>query len=90
MEYEWDEVKYRTNLVKHGVDFHETARFSWDRALIIDRSRHGDGEPRFGAIGPYQGKLHTIVFTWRGTVMRIISFRRANAKEAKAYETQAI
>ena len=88
MEYEWDEAKYRSNLAKHGLDFLDLEGFAWDRALIVDRTRHQDGEARFGAIGMFNHRLHTVIFTWRGNLMRIISFRPANDQEKKIYETQ--
>lgn len=86
MFFEWDEVKNVTNSGKHGLIFEEAYSFEWDEAVLIDRSRHGDGELRFAAIGLLYGKLHTVIFTRRGDAVRLISMRRSNAQEEKCYE----
>ena len=33
--YEWDEVKRRSNIAQHGMDFTEMASFAWDTAAGI-------------------------------------------------------
>jgi len=86
MEYEWGEEKYARNVAKHGLEFDVLEDFKWGDAVTIDRSRHADGEKRFAAIGLLYGKIHTVIFTWRGGRMRIISLRRANKGEEKIYE----
>jgi len=60
--------------------------FAWHEAVLFDRSRSDDGEHRYAAIGLFDGKLHTVIFTRRGRRTRIISFRRANKPEEKIYE----
>ncbi len=62
--------------------------FVWDAPLIVDRSRYADNEPCFAAIGMLYGKLHTIIFTQRANDIRIISLRRANKVEEKAYDKE--
>jgi len=86
MNYEWDERKDRLNCINHGISFHEAGAFDWARAVIVDRSRHADGEPRFAGIGPLDDKIHTLIFTMRGDKVRIISLRRSNKQEEKIYE----
>jgi uncharacterized protein len=83
--YEWDDVKNARNLARHGIGFEAMGDFDWDRSIIVDRSRHADGERRFAGIGPLHGKIYTVIYTWRGGTMRIISLRRANRKEEKTY-----
>ena len=86
MDYEWDEDKRLRNLSKHKVAFDRISDFNWSKAIIINRSRHRDGEPRFAGIGPIDGKLYTVIFTWRSDRIRITSLRRVNKKEEKIYE----
>ncbi len=86
MKLEWDETKNATNRSKHGLDFAEAYNFPWEEAVLVNRSRHTDGEPRFAAIGWLHGRLYTIIFTQRGTAIRLISLRRANTKEEKTHE----
>jgi uncharacterized DUF497 family protein len=85
--FEWDETKNRINRQKHGLDFDAVFAFDWENALIADRTRHGDGEHRFAAVGLYAGKIHTVVFTKRSRNIRIISLRRSNRAEERGYES---
>jgi len=62
MEYEWDEAKQIINRSKHTIGFEVIAHFNWSEAVIIDRSRHQDGEPRFAAIGVLNSKLYAVIF----------------------------
>ena len=66
MRFEWDESKNAINFEKHGVGFDAVFSFDWEDALIADRTRDGDGEKRYAAIGLCAGKTHTVVFTKRG------------------------
>jgi len=52
----------------------------------FDASHEGDAEVRQKAVGLIEGKLFVVVFTDRGGVCRIISARRANTKERRAYD----
>jgi uncharacterized DUF497 family protein len=70
---------------KHGLAFDAVYDFDWRDPLIVDRTRHTDGESRFAAIGLLYGKLHTVIFTRRAGDLRIISLRRSNAREEKDY-----
>jgi len=85
VEYEWDDEKNVVNRLKHKIDFTDVEDVNWSRAVVVDRSRHGDAESRFAGIGLLNGKLHTVIFTWREGRMRIISLRRANKGEEKIY-----
>lgn len=85
--FEWNEDKNSINKAKHGLDFSSVRDFAWHEAVLYDRSRPEDGEKRYAAIGMLDGRLHTIIFTRPGKMRtRIISFRRANESEEKAYE----
>jgi uncharacterized protein len=44
------------------------------------------GEPRFIALGLIGNRPHVMVFTPRGDMVRIISLRKANAREITRYE----
>ena len=83
MIYEWDEAKRLGNVVKHGVDFAESARFQWGEAVIEPDDRYD--EPRFRALGYIGSRLHVVVYTERGDNRRIISIRKANPKEMQRY-----
>lgn len=84
--FEWDDDKAAANLAKHGVSFPYAARVFMDRdAADIDASRNADGEARRKRIGMIEGKVYVAVYTARDGTARIISARRANVSETRAY-----
>jgi len=84
--FEWDDAKAAANLNKHGVRFEIAAQVFLDEALMdIDTSRVTDAEARRKAVGMVEGRLFTVVYTMRRGGIRIISARRANTKERRAY-----
>jgi uncharacterized DUF497 family protein len=85
-DFDWSDEKAASNEVKHGVPFDYATRVFLDDGYVdFDASRGPDGEERRKAIGEIEGRLYCVVYTPRGDVCRIISARRANAKERKAY-----
>ncbi len=86
MDYEWDELKRQSNLLKHGVDFSLSEEFDWDTAWIEPDRRRAYGENRWIAIGWLGERLHVLVFAERGGSVRIIGLRKANLREGKQYE----
>jgi uncharacterized protein len=48
-------------------------------------SRPEDGETRAKLVGAIEGRIFTIVITRRGGLIRLISARRANTQETRAY-----
>lgn len=88
MRYEWDESKRLSNLEKHGEDFADVARLDWSRAYVEPDTRRNYGEPRYVAFVPRDdNRLMCLVFTPRDRRMRIISYRKANSRERRIYET---
>lgn len=83
--YEWDEVKRTASLEKHGVDFAAMAGFDWETAIVIRDTRKHYGEARLRAAGLIDGRLHMAVFTWRNGNIRMISLRKANAREQRQW-----
>jgi uncharacterized DUF497 family protein len=55
-----------------------------DEALAEVRAR--SAESRFVVIGLLEGKHWSAAVTYRGETMRLVSVRRARAKEVEAYE----
>lgn len=53
--------------------------------MIVEDRRKQYGERRFRALGPIGDRLHVVVFTARGANLRIISLRKANAREVETY-----
>ena len=85
-EFEWDEREAQINLVRHGVPFAYAARIFLDPRMVeFDASRVADQEARRKAVGRIEGRLYVVVFTDRKGVRRLISARRTNAMEERAY-----
>lgn len=85
-EFEWDVSKRAENLRKHKVDFAAIASFDWESALTREDVRGDYREARFVSIGEIGGRPHVAVWTARGGAVRLISLRKANAREVKRYE----
>lgn len=82
--FEWDENKRLANLAKHKLDFLD-ARLSFDgRATITLEATHPI-ETRYLTTTIINEVFYTVVWTWRGDVRRIISYRRARNGEERAY-----
>jgi uncharacterized DUF497 family protein len=85
MEFEFDPGKSASNKDKHGIDFIEAqALWRYSRYLVV-RAKSSN-EPRFALIGKMGGRHRVAFYTWRGSVVRIISVRRARDMEKQRYE----
>ena len=86
MKYEYDEMKSKSNLQKHGIDF-EQAKALWNDDRMIEIKTAYEDETRFINIGKIGTKFYTVVTTYRGDKIRIISARRSRKKEIEVYES---
>lgn len=85
MCFEWDEVKRRANVEKHGIDFLLAAQVFDGRPRLDGTSPRG-AEVRFVTVAPLEGRLVAVIWTWRGDErVRVISARRARDGEERAY-----
>ncbi len=84
MKFEYDFAKSEANKRKHGLDFEEAQLLWHDENLLILPLRFTD-EMRHACIGQIHGKMWTAIITYRKSVTRIISVRRAHKDEEKAY-----
>lgn len=85
MRFEWDERKRLANLEKHGLDFFEVIGI-FEAPHVVVPSTHDGEEERFLAIGVFEGRLVTVVYTTRSEAIRIIPFRRARHEERQKYQ----
>ncbi len=86
LQFEWDDAKAEKNLGKHGVPFAYAIGVFLDPSVVIfDASRAEDGEIRRKAVGLIDGRLYVVVHTFRAGVVRLISARRTDEAERKAY-----
>jgi uncharacterized protein len=86
-QYEWDPEKSKTNLKKHGLAFPEVVTvFEDDFGLTIEDDN--SDEQRFITTGiDSTGRVLVVIYTFRKDLIRIISARRATAKEIQEYES---
>jgi uncharacterized DUF497 family protein len=85
VDIEFDPAKDAANVAKHGLSLADFAGFDAMPMTIAD-TRSDHGEPRFRAFGRIDGVPHMIAYTLRERRVRLISFRRAHAKEMRRHE----
>jgi uncharacterized DUF497 family protein len=88
MEFEFDPVKNARNVDKHKLPFDVAPLLFLGPFIEEEVIRPGLPEARFQAIGPiatFGDRLFVVVYTWRDGKRRIISFRKANDREARRY-----
>jgi len=86
--FDWDDGNVEKNWELHRVTFWEAEEVFFNEPLVVRTDRqHSQTEPRFLALGQSDaGRLLFISFTVRHSLIRIISVRDMNRREARAYE----
>ncbi len=91
--FEWDPVKAKTNLKKHGVSFEEASEVFLDPLqLSLFDKEHSEQEERWITLGNTKSHklrlvVHTCLTYYQDQVtVRIISARSATAHEQQQYE----
>ena len=85
MKIEFDPAKRRSTLEERELDMAQAAEVFADDHLTVEDDRFDYGEPRFITIGFLSERMVILVWTPRGEAYRIISMRKANDREQKAY-----
>jgi uncharacterized protein len=85
VEFEFDPAKSTSNLEKHGIDF-TAVQALWDDAVRVEIPARTVDEPRWLVIGQIAGTHWSVVVTYRGQRVRIISARRSRREETALYE----
>lgn len=91
MNFEWDEVKEKLNIAKHSVDFSEAKSvFADEYGLVVFDEDHSSDEERFYLLGMSdKERILLVVHCYReNDTIRIISARKATAREKKQYKEQ--
>ena len=90
MEFEWDDAKSDACLAQRGFDFAYAIRVFLDDDRFVGRDRRWDyGEDRYRLFGAIEGRVFVVIYTVRGSAIRIISARKANRREVREYEQNA-
>jgi uncharacterized protein len=89
LRFQWDKLKEKSNIKKHGVSFDEACAVFYDEnALQFYDPDHSESEDRFILLG-ISFKLRILVvchcFRESDTVIRILSARKADGDEENEY-----
>ena len=83
MAVTYDPAKNERNIRERGLSFERAAEFDFATAVFNTEIRKG--ETRRVAVGYLDKRLHLLCYIPNPDGVRIISFRKANAREAKRY-----
>jgi len=93
IKFEWDKSKASSNKRKHGISFEEAQSvFYDDYAIQFFDDENSNEEDRFLILGhSNQSRILLICHCEKdaGNLIRIISARKATAKERKLYKGEA-
>ncbi|MEQ1668325.1 MAG: BrnT family toxin [Sulfuriferula sp.] len=81
----FDPDKNIRNIELRNLSFDKAAEFGFVDAIYLIDNRHDYNEVRHIAIGYLDGRLHHLCFVETAMGIRVISFRKANAREAKRH-----
>jgi uncharacterized DUF497 family protein len=81
----FDPAKNQRNIDERGLSFESAAEFDFEDALYAVDERHAYGETRYIALGMLGVRLHVLCFAETPDGIRVISFRKANAREVNRY-----
>ena len=86
MEFEWDLAKAASNLRRHRVSFPYATRVFLDphRQEKLD-TREEYGEERWVALGRVDDSVLVVVYTLRGSNIRLISARKADRNDYEIF-----
>ena len=83
MEIAYDPAKNERNIRERGLSFDRAADFDFATARLTPVFRNN--EDRMMATGYLDDRLHVLCYKDLESSRRIISFRKANEREAKLY-----
>lgn len=85
MRVHFDPIKSERNVRDRGLSFERAAEFDFSSAMVAVDDRKAYGEARYVALGMLDRRLHVLCFTEATEGIRVISFRKANAREVARY-----
>ena len=83
--FEWDEAKRQDTLARRRLDFADVADFEMATAQHRPDMRRDYDEVRYVSTGYLHDRLCVLCWTLRNGKLRVISLRKANDREKKAY-----
>ncbi len=85
MEISFDPAKNARNIATRGLSFERAPDFDFGTAVTELDSRNDYREDRWVAVGFLDFRLHVLCFVETPNGIRVISFRKANKREAVKY-----
>jgi uncharacterized protein len=82
----YDPAKNARNIRERGLSFDRASDFDFRSAVHRVDARRDYGETRWLSLGYLEQRLHVLCYVETQTGIRVISFRRANAREIRRYE----
>ena len=86
MSFTWDPTKAEANRRKHGVDFADAVEVLYDPRALTMADDHPEEERYITTGTDTISRVLTVAYTWRQSTIRIISARKATARERAQYE----
>ena len=86
MEIEFDPAKRKSTYEDRGLDMARADEVFEGPHDTVEDARHDYGEPRFITVGVLDARLVFVAWTPRGAARRIISMRKANARERRLHD----
>jgi len=90
MQITYNVAKCARNIRERGLPFDLVEDLDWSTALVEEDTRRTYPERRFIAFGMIEERLYSVCFTPTAMGIRVISFRKANKREVKAYDEKTI
>jgi uncharacterized DUF497 family protein len=85
--FQWDAGNADKNWLRHRVTQAEAEQVFFNRPILVaDDEGHSDAESRFFLLGlTDSGRFLSVVFTIRGSLVRVISARKMTRRERTHY-----
>jgi hypothetical protein len=90
MKIEFDRAKRIATLENRGLDMAQAGEVFAGNTITVEDDRMEYGEKRFITVGLLKSRMVILVWTPRGEARRIISMRKANAREQKIYKARLV
>jgi uncharacterized DUF497 family protein len=81
----FDPSKRAATLQERGLDFADAALVFAGRTMTREDTRRAYGERRFQTVGYLRGRMVMVVWVPDGDGRRVISMRKCNEREQKAF-----
>lgn len=88
MKIEFDSAKNARNIKERGLSFELTADLDWASSITYEDTRKAYPEQRFITLAYLDGRLYVVCYALITGGIRVISFRKANKREKRGYESR--